>query len=90
MSLSKIIATIFQPRQLQRLEEFPCSICGQQFELTEDLSGVLNGFVDQDLKTLVHHACKRAHYEIKNTTPHHGLYSEMPLTMDDLERFSND
>lgn len=85
-----LIDNIVNPRAMQRLEEFPCSVCGGLFDFKEDSSLVLNGFVDKDTKELVHlnMTCRQGHYEKKKQTEFSGQYSEFPLTIQDLEVFA--
>lgn len=86
----KLLDMIFNPRLVQRLEEFPCSICNKQFEFDTDSNKALNGFLDADTHQLVHKNmdCKNEHYRQKNMTKFVGLRSELPLTTDDLEVFA--
>lgn len=63
-----------------------CSVCGKRLDFKDERKVVLNGFLDRDTEEIVHLSCKTGHYENKRKTAFADLYSEMPITVMDLNK----
>lgn len=88
MNLKDFLDNIFHPREMQRLEEYPCSICGKSFDFIEKQNPTLDGFIDPTTQLLVHNHCREEYYATRNLGNNGNTSNEIPLTIDELEELA--